>query len=439
MEIWYVLASIVLLVLLIGWGKIQPFLAFLVASSVAAILLGLPVDKVPGVLEKGVGNILGGLLGIVCIGAMFGKLVANSGAAQKIALVLMRLFGEKHLTWALMFTGFFVGIPLFYNVGFVLLVPLVFSVVQQTKVPPIYLGIPLFASLSVTHGFLPPHPAPTAMLPLFGADMGKTLFYGTLVALPAMICAGPLYARLFRNVPAKPVTLFVAPLRPESELPSTFNCFASALLPVFLISLSLIESFFGKVPESYAPVFHFATNPLIVMLFALAVATYTLGLSRGMKLQALMDDYGNSVKDIAVILLIVAGAGTLKEVFVATSVDKNISELLTGLSINPLILGWLIAGAIRISLGSATVAGMTAAGLMAPVVANNPHVDPQLMVLAVGAGSLMFSHVNDSGFWMAKEYFNLSIKETLRSWTLMEGIVGVVGIIGVLLLEAVIR
>ena len=158
-------------------------------------------------LEKGVGNILGGLLGIVCIGAMFGKLVANSGAAQKIAMVLMRVFGEKHLTWALMFTGFLVGIPLFYNVGFVLLVPLVFSVVQQTKVPPIYLGIPMFASLSVTHGFLPPHPAPTAMLPMFGADIGTTLFYGLIVAIPAMIIAGPVFAGLFRNVKSNPITL----------------------------------------------------------------------------------------------------------------------------------------------------------------------------------------------------------------------------------------
>ena len=234
------------------------------------------------------------------------------------------------------------------------------------------------------------------------------------------------------------MTLFVAPLRPESELPSTFNCFASALLPVALIALSLVETFVGKVPESYAPAFHFFTNPLVVMLFALAVATYTLGLSRGMKIQPLMDDYGNSVKDIAVILLIIAGAGTLKEVFVATHVDKNISDLLTGISINPLVLGWLIAGVIRISLGSATVAGMTAAGLMAPVVTNG-HVDPNLMVLAVGAGSLMFSHVNDSGFWMAKEYFNLSIKETIMSWTLMEGIVGIVGIIGVLILNSVLH
>src|SRR5688572_27563009 len=434
MEIWYVFASIVLLVLLISWGKVQPFLAFLVASAVAGALLGLPVDKIPGVLDRGVGNLLGGLLGIVCIGAMFGKLVANSGAAQKIAMVLMRGFGEKNATWALMFTGFLVGIPLFYNVGFVLLVPLVFSVVQQTKVPPIYLGIPMFASLSVTHGFLPPHPAPTAMLPMFGADIGLTLGYGLIVALPAMIIAGPIFARLFRNVASKPITLFVAPLRPESELPGTFNCFASALLPVALIACSMAVPL---APDDWQAALRFWTNPLVVMLLALAVATWTLGLSRGMKMQELMDGYGNSVKDIAVILLIIAGAGTLKEVFVQTGVDKDISAALTGIAIDPLILGWLIAGVIRVSLGSATVAGMTAAGLMAPVVMSSD-VDPNLMVLAIGAGSLMFSHVNDSGFWMAKEYFNLSLKDTLKSWTLMEGIVGVVGIIGVLLLEAVL-
>src|SRR5687767_9334181 len=282
MEMVYVFASIILLVLLISWGKVQPFLAFLVASAVAGLLLGLDADKIPGVLEKGIGNLLGGLLAIVCIGAMFGKLVANSGAAQKIAMVLMRNFGEKNATWALMFTGFLVGIPLFYNVGFVLLVPLVFSVVVQTKVPPIYLGIPMFASLSVTHGFLPPHPAPTAMLPLFNADMATTLFYGFIVAIPAMVIAGPVYARLFRNVKSNPITLFVAPMRPESELPSAFNCFATAMLPVVLIALSLYESLIGPVPPAIAPAFHFFTNPLIVMLLSLAIATWTLGLSRGM-------------------------------------------------------------------------------------------------------------------------------------------------------------
>jgi Gnt-I system high-affinity gluconate transporter len=275
------------------------------------------------------------------------------------------------------------------------------------------------------------------MLPLFGADMATTLFYGFIVALPAMICAGPLYAKLFRNVKSNPLTLFVAPMRPENELPSAANCFLTALLPVALIALSLLDTLFHVIPESILPVFRFFTSPLIVMLLSLAVATWTLGLSRGMKIQPLMDEYGNSVKDIAVILLIIAGAGTLKEVFVATGVDKQISSTLTDVAINPLVLGWLIAGIIRVSLGSATVAGMTAAGLMAPVVVSTG-ADPNLMVLAVGAGSLMFSHVNDSGFWMAKEYFNLTLKETIMSWTLMEGIVGVVGILGVLALEAVL-
>jgi Gnt-I system high-affinity gluconate transporter len=293
----------------------------------------------------------------------------------------------------------------------------------------------MFASLSVTHGFLPPHPAPTAMLPIFGADISTTLMYGIIVALPAMILAGPVYARLFRNVKSNPITLFVAPLRPESELPSTFNCFGSALLPVALIACSMAVPL---APADWHSTLLFWTNPLIVMLLSLAVATWTLGLSRGLKIGPLMDDYGNSVKDIAVILLIIAGAGTLKEVFVATGVDKQISASLTSIPIDPLILGWLIAGVIRVSLGSATVAGMTAAALMKPVVEAGG-VDPNLMVLAVGAGSLMFSHVNDSGFWMAKEYFNLSLKDTLKSWTLMEGIVGVVGIIGVLILEAVIH
>jgi Gnt-I system high-affinity gluconate transporter len=236
-------------------------------------------------------------------------------------------------------------------------------------------------------------------------------------------------------VKSNPITLFVAPLRPESELPSAFNCFASALLPVALIACSMAVP---MAPEDWQPALKFWTNQNIVMLVSLAIATFTLGISRGMKMQQLMDDYGNSVKDIAVILLIIAGAGTLKEVFVQTGVDKDISAALTGIAIDPLILGWLIAGVIRVSLGSATVAGMTAAGLMAPVVMSSD-VDPNLMVLAVGAGSLMFSHVNDSGFWMAKEYFNLSLKETLKSWTLMEGIVGVVGLLGVLALEAALK
>src|SRR5262245_53831201 len=244
-----VAGSILLLILLISWGRVQPFLAFLIAATLAALLLDVPLASVPGVLEKGIGGTLGGLLGIVCLGAMFGRLISDSGAAQRIASVLIGLFGERRITWALMLTGFVVGIPLFYNVGFVLLVPLVFSIVAQSRLPPIYLGVPLLASLSVTHGFLPPHPSPAAMVPMFHADMGRTLVYGIVIAVPAMIVAGPLFARLFRNVPFRPVTLFVAAPRATAELPGAFNCFATALLPVVLIALSVVPAV-AQAPES---------------------------------------------------------------------------------------------------------------------------------------------------------------------------------------------
>jgi Gnt-I system high-affinity gluconate transporter len=437
MDIFYVLVSILLLVVLIAWAKIQPFLAFLLTSIVAAVLLKLPLAAIPGSLEKGIGSTLSSLLGIICIGAMFGKLVAQSGAAQKIASVLMKLFGEKHITWALMCTGFIVGIPLFYNVGFVLLVPLIFSVVYQSKLPAVYLGVPLLAALSVTHGFLPPHPAPTAMVPIFNASLSTTLIYGMIVAVPAMILAGPVFAQLFRNTQSRPLKLFESQIIADDQLPSGFNCFATSLLPVLMIALSAALPAAATNETGWVSFLRFLSNPLIVMLFALIVASYTLGIARGIKIETLMDQYSGAVKDISVILLIVAGAGTLKQIFVDSGVSNTISAVLQGLPIHPLVLGWLIATLIRISLGSATVAGLTAAGIMAPVVVATS-ANPNLMILAIGAGSLMFSHVNDSGFWMFKEYFNLTLKETILSWSIMESIVGVTGLIGVLLLNLVV-
>lgn len=434
MEILAVFASILLLVLLIAWAKIHPFLAFLVTSIFAGIMLGIPLDQVPSVLEKGIANTLGSLVVIVCLGAMFGKLVSESGAAQKIASSLMNAFGDKRITWALMFTGFIVGIPLFYNVGFVLLVPLVFSVVYQSRLPAVYLGIPLLAALSVTHGFLPPHPSPTAMVPMFGANMGQTLIYGLIVGLPTMILAGPVFAKALKNIKSQPLQTFTPKEMKEEELPSTLNCFATSLLPVVLIASTAYLPEVGVQNPKLIVFFNFISNPLVVMLFSLMVATYTLGLSRGIKMTELMDHYSGAVKDIAIILLIIAGAGTLKQVFVESGVSTDIADLLQGIDVNPLILGWFIATVIRVALGSATVAGLTAAGIMAPVVMATG-ADPNLMILAIGAGSLMFSHVNDSGFWMYKEYFNLSLKDTIKSWTLMESIVGIAGITFVLILD----
>lgn len=434
MELLAVAVTILVLVLLITWCKVNPFLAFLVTAITGGLLLGVPVQDIPRSLERGIGGLLGSLVIIICLGAMFGKLVSESGAAQKITTVLMNFFGEKGITWALMCTGFIVGIPLFYNVGFVLLVPLVFSLVYQYKLPAVYLGIPLLAALSVTHGFLPPHPSPTALVPQFGASMSITLIYGIIIAIPTMIIAGPIFAKALKGIHCEPLATFKPNLMPEEELPGGFNSFLTSLLPVIMIAGSSLLPLIAGADSRFTNFFSFLGNPSIVMIIALAIATWSIGLSRGIKITRIMGMYADAVKDISVILLIVAGAGGLKQVFIDSGVSGNIAELLQGIDLNPLFLGWLIATIIRISLGSATVAGLTAAGIIAPLVLTT-NVNPNLMVLAIGAGSLMFSHVNDSGFWLFKEYFNLGIKDTIKSWSLMETIVGVVGLLGVLLLD----
>jgi len=434
MTILLILLTIIVLVILIAWAKVNTFLAFLISSVFGAVLLGIPVDKIPQTIETGLGNMLGSLAIIVVLGAMFGKLVSESGAAQKIADVLMRVFGKKYIPWALMITGFLVGIPLFYNVGFVLLVPLIFSVAHQYKLPVVYIGISLLAALSVTHGYLPPHPSPTALVPMLGATMGKTLMLGMVVAIPSMIIAGPLFARTLRNIPSHPLETFTSAIKPVEKLPGTFNSFFTPVLPVIMIAVSVFIPQLSSGNEKLKSVFSFFANPMIVMLIALIYATFSLGIKQGFSMKKMMTFYTDAIKDISIILLIVAGAGILKQVFMDSGVNNDIAKLLMGLHINPLLLGWLIAMTIRVAVGSATVAGLTAAGIIAPLVIATG-ANPNLMVLSIGAGSLMLSHVNDSGFWMFKEYFNLSLKDTIRSWTAMESIVGSVGIVIILLLD----
>lgn len=434
MTILLVLLSIAILVLLIVWAKLNPFLAFIIVSIAAGLLLGLPANEIAGSVQKGMGNLLGDLVIVIVMGAMLGKLVAESGAAQRIAGFLMAIFGEKNITWAMSITGLVVGIPLFYNVGFVLLVPLAFTVAYQYKISAVYVGIPLLASLSVTHGFLPPHPSPAALVAQFGANMGLTLFYGFIIAIPTIIVAGPIFAKTLKNVKASPLKTFQAETRPESELPGAFNSFFTALLPVFLL-VGMTALNLNISPESgVAPFIEFVANPGIVMLISVLVATYTLGLRRNYKMTQLMDIYTIATKDIAMILLIVAGAGALKQIFTDTGVSQVIADGLSTWDIQPLVLAWIITAIIRVCVGSATVAGLTTAGIIAPLV-TTMNVDPNLLVLSIGAGSLMFSHFNDAGFWMYKEFFNVSIKDTIKTWSLMETLVAVIGLIGVLILN----
>lgn len=434
MTLLIVLLCILLLILLITWGKCNPFLAFLIISILAAWWLGIPFNKINQSVQKGIGDTLGSLTIIIMLGAMLGKLVVESGAAQKITSVLMRAFGEQYIQWALMITGFVAGIPLFYNVGFVLMVPLIFSVVYQYKLPAVYIGLPMLAALSVTHGFLPPHPSPTALAGQFNASLGLILLYGLAIAIPTIIVAGPVFASTLKRISSQPLQTFQPKYIPEDQLPGTLNSFLTSLLPVILLALTTILPYIAQTGDQGSQLLAFAGDANIVMLIALIIAAFSLGIAQGKSMKAVMDIFGEAVREVALIVLIVAGAGILKQVFVDSGVSLEIAGLLKGWNIHPLVLGWLIATIIRVCIGSATVAGLTTAGIIAPVMPQLP-VDPHLMVLSIGAGSLMLSHVNDSGFWMYKEYFNLSIRDTIRSWSVMETIVGIMGLIGVLILD----
>lgn len=437
MPLLIIALGILVLFLLIAKVKLNAFLSFILVCIFVGIFQGMPLETLIKSIQSGIGNTLGFLVLILGLGAMLGKLVADSGAAQQITTKLVSAFGIKHVQWAVVLTGFIVGIPMFYSVGFVILIPLVFTIAVSTKLPLLYVGLPMLTSLSVTHGYLPPHPAPTAIATMFNADIGKTLLYGIIIAIPAIIVAGPLFARTIKKIEAKPLAEFYSTKEfIQEDLPGVSKSVFTALLPIILIIFSIIAEQF--IPEGIVKqIFLFIGNPVIAMLIAVLVAIYTLGISLGKKMKDVMDSLSKSVASITMILLIIAGAGALKEVLVDSGVSEYIANLLKDSSISPLVLAWLIATAIRVCVGSATVAGLTAAGIVLPL-ASGTGVNTELMVLAIGSGSLMLSHVNDSGFWLFKEYFNLSIKDTLRTWTVMETLVGIMGLLGALTLNAIL-
>lgn len=434
MTLLIVFACLVLLILMISWGKFNPFLALLLTAIFAGLLLGIPPKQLPASIQKGFGDTLGSIVLIIALGAMLGKLVAESGAAQKMATVLAGLFGTKNMQWALLITAFIVGIPLFYGVGFVLLVPLLFSITYQYRLPVVYVGLPMLAALSVTHGFLPPHPSPVALAAQFGASIGLTLIYGFIIAIPTVLIAGPLFARTVKGLHAQPLETFRPNELPQDQLPGTANSFFTALLPVILLAATAGLPYLDIKSEGVKQGLSFLADASIVLLIALMLATITLGTAQGKNIKQIMHYYGEALKDITLILLIIGSAGALKQVLTDSGVSNEIAAGMQYFNLPPLVLGWLSAAIIRIAVGSATVAGLTAAGIIAPIMTQGT-VNPELMVLSIGAGSLVCSHVNDSGFWLYKEYFNLSMKDTFRSWTLMETIVAFVGLGGVLILD----
>ena len=430
-----VVCGVLLLLLLVVVFKLSAFFSLIITSLAVGIALGMPFSDAVASIEKGMGSTLGSLTMILGFGAMLGKLIADGGGVHRISTSLIDAFGKKYVQWAVVLIGFAVGIPMFYNVGFVILVPFVFAIAAQTKLPLIYVGLPMLASLSVTHGYLPPHPGPTAIGTLYKADMGLTLIYGIAVAIPAIIIGGVLFSWTLKGIRPNPPAQFTEVEMPsETQIPGFWVSLLTGLLPVLLIALASSLSFVLQPDTPVSTAVSFIGNPVIALLISVFVAVYTMGIARGKTMKAVMDSLEDSVRSIAMILFIIGAAGAFKEVLVDSGVGNHIAVWAGGLSFSPLVLAWAIAAIIRVALGSATVAGLMAAGIVLPLI-ESTHVSPELMVLATGAGSLMFSHVNDTGFWMFKEYFGLSIRDTIVSWSFMESIVSVVGLLGVLVLN----
>ena len=429
MSLFILLFGILLLFVLI-LKKINPMIALLAVAIITGLLLGMPATKVMGAISNGIGSTLGSMVMVLALGAMMGKLIEDSGSAKRIVFILIKAFGKKNIQWAVLLTGLLVGIPLFYNAGFVVLIPLVFAISAATGVSKLYIGLPMATALSVTHGFLPPHPGPVALAGIFHADIGKTLIYGLTLSLPIAVIAGIYLPRLIiRRSESGTMQDFV--IDEEENLPSASRSFITALLPVFLIIAGTLGSSF-KMDYLGKPIFVFLADPTAALLLSVLL---TLFLQKASVAKA-MESCTEGVKSIAMIVLIIAAGGAFKQILIDSGMGETVKQLTGGLNLSPLLLAWLITASLRVTLGSATVAALTASGMVLPLI--GPGAPPELMVLSVGAGSLMFSHVNDTGFWMFKEYFNLSLKETFRTWTVMESLVSVLGLVGVLVLNQVV-
>jgi Gnt-I system high-affinity gluconate transporter len=438
MPLLLTLLGILALIVLVAFVHLDTFISFVLVSLAIGLASGMDVVTVGKSIQTGIGGTLGDLVLIIGFGAMLGRLVAESGAARRITNVLIKLFGIKNIRWGLALAGFVVGIPLFYNAGFIIVVPLIFTIAASSRLPLMSVAVPMLSALSVAHGYLPPHPSPSAVAGQLNADIGQTLIYGIIVAIPAIIIAGPLFGRTLVNMKVTPnPDLFDVREVPDSDLPGTGISFFVALLPVLL--LTTFGPLKTALPAGSAvqSIVALLAEPYIGMLVSVLTAAYALGIRRGLTMKAITKDLEEAVKAIAPILLVIAGAGALKQVFSDSGTSKYIGSLLADASIPPLVLAWGIAAFIRVCVGSATIAGLTTVGIILPLIQSQA-VKPELMVLAVGSGSLMFSHINDAGFWLFKEYFNLTIPQTIRSWSLMETIVSIVGLMGVLALDLVV-
>jgi GntP family gluconate:H+ symporter len=442
-------AGVALVIVLITWAKVPAFLALAAASLAVGLAARMPLPEITRAFQSGVGDTLGFVAMVIALGNVIGKLLAESGGAVVVSRALSNALGERRLDWALMLSGFLVGLPVFFQVGLVLLAPVLFTAQRQTKTPLLRLGLPLVAGLSAAHGLVPPHPGPLAAIERLGADPGRTLLYSLIVGLPVSILSGPLYARyICRRVHVEPGAIAEqfthhisetpqpatsAPASPATATPRLAVTVVTMLLPVLLMLLAALAQTViadGAVRRAIS----FAGSPLAAMLIATFVAMYTFGHACGFTRARLLQFAEESLPPIAGVLLVVGAGGGFGRVLDVAEVDTAIAHAMGGFRLSPLVMGWLIASLLRLSVGSATVSVITAASIIAPLLSSMPGINKELLVVAIGAGSLIMSHVNDGGFWLVKEYLNMSLPQTVATWSIVETIIAVSALAGVLLL-----
>ncbi|MCD1160983.1 GntT/GntP/DsdX family permease [Peribacillus frigoritolerans] len=414
------LIAIVIVILGVSLWKWHAFISLNVASLFLAIFSGLPMDKIVGAYETGVGAVLGHLIGILALGTILGKMMSDSGAGMQVADFFINKFGVKNLPWAMLLSGFIIGIPVFFEVGLVILLPLVISIRKSTKVNILLIGIPVLAGLSIVHGLVPPHPGAMTAIGIYNANMGQVLLYSLIIAFPTAVIAGPLFAKWIhkRVIPVGEPELIRVETK-SSGLPGTGVSFFIILLPVLLMVLTVVAPYL-PLPGSIEKFLLFIGSPVIALLISCFAAYYFLGYRQGMDKSLIKKLTEECLLPLASIILIIGAGGGFKQILIDSGVGTAIASMSEEISLSPIVLAFLVAGLIRIATGSATVALTTAAGIVSPVVANMTGVNLELLVIATGAGSLMFSHVNDAGFWLVKEYMGLTVKETFKTWTVME-------------------
>ena len=427
----YALVAVVALVVLIARFKLHPFVALIVVSLAMGTAAGMPLGTVVKAFQDGVGGVLAFVAIVVALGTMLGKLMAESGGATRIATTLIALFGERRVHWAIMFVAFIVGIPVFFQVGFVLLVPLVFTIARRSGLSLVKIGIPLVAGLSVVHGMVPPHPAAMLAVQAYQADVGRTIAYAVLVGLPTAALAGPMYASWIAPRITLPSSNPVAAQFTEAaprDLPSFGISLFTVLLPVILMLCASAADLALDPANPVRGALDFVGGPIVALLVALLFSFWALGYRQHFTRDEILTFANDCLAPTATILLVIGAGGGFNRVLVESGVGKAITDVALGSQASPLLLAWTVAALIRVATGSATVAMTTSAGIVAPIAAATPGTSPELLVLATGAGSLVLSHVNDAGFWLIKEFFNMTVPQTLKTWTVAETIIGVAGL-----------